>query len=855
MRIIKEIPSIYLSYKFIEPGTKLGIFLSELKSRINKEKEFIFFISSIKFWDFNKISLWSFEEILNYIDSILQKYSTTNNDEINRNILIPLFKFILLLIQNCYNKEIFSSFDNMEKIYLNSFDIRIKVLIIEINIYFIDIKRCLVQVNKIFYKTLNSLCGLKPVLMDLINNNFKLNQNIINILEEMINNIYNKWTNNLKKRKQRLNQEEQKMVNDISPLNIFKEIVYNKKSYKNMDNFKGKFKKEYLYFTQGYINKNSKYEEILDDENVIKYLLREEIIYIISINDFLFILSEIVECGQIDKNNKNYTNKIASVAKFILLGINLFMKDNQNGYDEETVVSENYIENYYNDVLKIVTNPLNSLELKSIFLNAGIYFMTTFDGYDNILFQNGLFHSFLNDLTHQNGNEMEVLTLKEGGNQEFLNIILNFVFNFKIFKEIPINFLSKILEVPKNLVYPYRIDNVIFALKKRKVFDENTIKNIVIPRLIYELENIEVNSAEIKYGFDYDNYTHNITINERNILIDRLYKILLKIVAKSSNLTSYGNFDQTLSEIFKKIINNKNIITNIEYIPCIINSIYFFIKVCNCSPSKIPWYINNNIFDIIINYFMDYFPKYDGVLDLVYLLLYTICIHNEGKAYINNNIEKIRNLLGKIFEKIENDDNYFYYNLYVLKDLSKNELYSPYNALVHTDGISEVIKIIFEKVKSYMENLKDKEKKIIIKRNEKINLDRDLYFYNSKRAFLNEYFISLTEKDIKLFEENLTIEIIPILKSYLDLLLTNTSLYCLYTHYSVITSIALLAKKERIYVMDKLYNKLNEIITLEQNNELDMEEIQICKISSMVQKMYEFIFSKIYQKSKELKVI
>ena len=110
------------------------------------------------------------------------------------------------------------------------------------------------------------------------------------------------------------------------------------------------------------------------------------------------------------------------------------MKDNQNGYEEETVVSENYIENYYNDVLKIVTNPQNSLELKSIFLNSGIYFMKTFDGYDNILFQNGLFHSFLNDLTYQNGNEMEVLTLKEGANQEFLNIILNFVFNFRIEK-------------------------------------------------------------------------------------------------------------------------------------------------------------------------------------------------------------------------------------------------------------------------------------------------------------------------------------------------------------------------------------------------------------------------------------
>ena len=118
--------------------------------------------------------------------------------------------------------------------------------------------------------------------------------------------------------------------------------------------------------------------------------------------------------------------------------------------------------------------------------------MVTFDGYDNILFQNGLFHSFLNDLTHQNGNDMEVLTEKDSNNQEFLNIVLNFVFNFSIFKEIPLNFLSKILEIPKNNIYPYRIDNVIFSLKKKKVFDENIINQLIIPRLIYEIENLTV---------------------------------------------------------------------------------------------------------------------------------------------------------------------------------------------------------------------------------------------------------------------------------------------------------------------------------------------------------------------------
>ena len=350
MRIIKEIPFIYLPSKYIEPTTKLGIFISELKSRINKEKEFISYISSIKYWDFNKISLWAFEEILNYIDEILSKYSKENNDEINRNILLPLLKFIYLLIQNCYSKEIFSSFDHLQKIYLTSFDIKIKILIIEINIYFIGNKRSLVHINKTFYRSFSILCNLKTILMDLINNNFKLNQNIINILEELITNIYNKWINNLKKRKQRLNNEEQKIIYDISPFNLFKEIINNKKNYKNSDNFKGKLKKEYIYFTQGYITKLLIYENILDKENVMKYLIRDEIVYIICINDFLFILSEIVECGQLDKNNKNYSNKISSISKFILLGINLYMKDNQNSYEMDAVVSENYIENYYNDV-------------------------------------------------------------------------------------------------------------------------------------------------------------------------------------------------------------------------------------------------------------------------------------------------------------------------------------------------------------------------------------------------------------------------------------------------------------------------------------------------------------------------
>ena len=71
MRIIKEIPTFFRSAKCIEPNTNLGTFLSELTKRINNEKSFIDYISLIKFWDYPKASLWAFEDILNYIDEIL----------------------------------------------------------------------------------------------------------------------------------------------------------------------------------------------------------------------------------------------------------------------------------------------------------------------------------------------------------------------------------------------------------------------------------------------------------------------------------------------------------------------------------------------------------------------------------------------------------------------------------------------------------------------------------------------------------------------------------------------------------------------------------------------------------------
>ena len=79
-----------------------------------------------------------------------------------------------------------------------------------------------------------------------------------------------------------------------------------------------------------------------------------------------------------------------------------------------------------------------------------------------------------------------------------------------------------------------------------------------------------------------------------------LYKILLRILQNSTSLNSYGNFDQELFNTFKKFMTNESILKKEEYIPSIINSIYFFIKLCNSFPSKIPSYINNKSFDFFV---------------------------------------------------------------------------------------------------------------------------------------------------------------------------------------------------------------------------------------------------------------
>ena len=72
MRIFKDLPYNHIDEKFYNKNSPLGILIDKLKSAIGNEVEFLRLISSIIHWDYNKISLWALEDILNYLDSLME---------------------------------------------------------------------------------------------------------------------------------------------------------------------------------------------------------------------------------------------------------------------------------------------------------------------------------------------------------------------------------------------------------------------------------------------------------------------------------------------------------------------------------------------------------------------------------------------------------------------------------------------------------------------------------------------------------------------------------------------------------------------------------------------------------------
>lgn len=191
------------------------------------------------------------------------------------------------------------------------------------------------------------------------------------------------------------------------------------------------------------------------------------------------------------------------------------------------MISEYYIEKYLKDTLEILTSSYDT-GLKTFFLKCTTGFVHYFDGYESILFQNGLFHSIVSDMTNSKfeENTLQILSHEESINQDFFTTILIFLNKTHSFKEIPMHFLNKVLEIPRNNVYPFRIDNVIFSLKKKRIIDEHTLNELVIPRLIYELKNYHLDSNQLSYLY---NSKISPTEFERTNLIIKLFKILFSI--------------------------------------------------------------------------------------------------------------------------------------------------------------------------------------------------------------------------------------------------------------------------------------------------------------------------------------
>ena len=833
MKIIKEIPTFRYGDKLIDPNSRLGKFISKLNSLINNEDAFYEFISSMKYWDLPRTSLWSFEEVLNYIDDLLFKYSQDLKDNIISEKIIPLLKFIFLLLNNSISKEIFSSFDHLQTIFLKVFDTEVKAYIINIFMLFDYTKGLIYYFTDIFHAS-RSFVLMRNVLIHMINNNFTINSDIVNELEEILAIVNKKWKMVLAEKNSRLPPDEKKFE-EVNPFRVFREIIINHKNYKNKNEF-SEIIKEYEYFAESDV-----YEKLANIDNskigsMKRYLIKDESIYIIIINNFFCILNDLV---QINPNNIDYP-KLKIICKYILSMVNICSINNQ--YFEEVLVTEYYIESYLKDVLMILTSNCH-IDIKCVFLNYCINFITSNPGYESILFQNGLFHSILSDLTHQNGNNLEILSIEDSNNQSFLKIVLTFLFSPSSIKDMPLYFLNNILQIPKDNIYPYRLDNVVYSLKKKKIYDENVINNYLIPRLIYELEHITVPDSEVKYSFiDNTEKKHNPTINERTILISKIFKILVKIVQKTTNINSLNNIDSVLSDKIKNLLSDEKIKTNPDYNSVILNSIYYLVKLCNYFPSKIPNYIQNGIFDLIFDYFSNYLPKENGLFYLIFLALYTISIHNKGKAFILEN-NRVINLTNSLFAKIQSDENYFYYDLNDLTEIYAEELYSPYAALIRVDGIKEIIKNFYVNLNNFMEKTKKNISEINIEYSDKMKPNLNMFKIEKKMKFILIFFITLNKDDIKYLEETCQIDIKSSIKLFFSFFNIPIILLC---NTLVINHILLKAISELDpeAFLNEFYVNFSNLIN--QTNTLNIHPIQKDKIICTYQRIIESSLKKLY---------
>jgi vacuolar-type H+-ATPase catalytic subunit A/Vma1 len=167
---------------------------------LQNEESFLSAINQFKSWDFQKISLYAVEEILNFADSLLEKYSRNitlnysngadnlmdipenqisfkeNNEKNTKKILIVIgeneekikivLNFYKIILPNSLNKDIFCSFDHLSLIFKETMILDIKTKIIDIMMLFNGVKRNTIDNNLDFVDYFTFGIYLRPILTE-----------------------------------------------------------------------------------------------------------------------------------------------------------------------------------------------------------------------------------------------------------------------------------------------------------------------------------------------------------------------------------------------------------------------------------------------------------------------------------------------------------------------------------------------------------------------------------------------------------------------------------------------------------------------------------------------------------------
>ena len=840
MRIIKDIPIFHMDDKFFDKNTRQGKFIHSLISLISNEQSLLLTLEKITYWDYPKISLWSLVDFLNYLDSLLAKYK--HNITLYSSNIITLLSFYKLLLTNCLYKDAFASFDHLQEIFFNCYSIEIKVKILEIYSFFINSDKNIHIYYFDFVKFGDIFTPIREVIVDIVihkesNGNLKHNDNYYKHFEKSILNVHREWIKTLKRKNKNLflhnkSNYNQCAIVEMNPMELFKLIIKEGRIFNGDKNNFLEHPKEYNYFSIDYAT--------LDNNTNVS---KEEKNYVMLIKTVLNFISELYNTPQC-----NVDAMLKNITKLTLMMINFYITFSQKTKNQSLIITEYYIEKYLKDVLSILTSSTNDLEMKSIFLLSCVDFMNNLGGYENILFQNGLFHSILSDLTHQNDPYLEVLSYEDSIDQDFFNTVLVFLYKSSSFKEIPVHFLNKVLETPVNGVYPFRIDNTIFSLKKNRVMDENRLNELIMPRLLYELENIFVESDKLSYANIQRDKYHPPTIFERTYLISKLLKILLKVIEVNHNSTTLRLFENDLLNDIKNILLNENILTNNEYDHLLFYCVEFVNKLCNNSPSKIPKLISNGVIDAVFSIFNKNIPRINGVLSLIFQMIYCVALHEEGKKHILEG-SKANNLFTNIFNQLQHNELYLHHNLFGSNELIDDDFYSTYLSFIRIDNINTIHVHFFACLNELIDNTNEKISNMTFPDNCPLEPCYEIYKVSKYIYLLSQFFVLLGNEDRVFLNDKVKIDIEPFLQKFYDLLFHPICLYSIST--TVITGliIKVLSGSQPEEFLKKLNTRFIDLVN--EIYDTKLTQTQKDKTIAALLKIVDFSIKKLYSSVKD----